>query len=245
MPTHTQFDNFPNPPTYFETWEDWADEYTLTAAASPWVGTALSSGTGVLTSDATGGILVLSGNATSDNSGYQVQRDMETAALIANKRTRFMVRFKLSDATESHFFAGLSITDTTVCDGADGIAGLTPSDCVGFYKADGGTTLALVVKRDSVVVCNTSFATLASDTYYWAAFEVDMTSTAGLGTVQAWVSNGETGERIVGSGVLTSAVMPYDGEEFLTETLSLVSGTASGTITASIDCIGTLIDRAA
>jgi hypothetical protein len=140
----------------------------------------------------------------------------------------------------------LSITDTTVCDGADGIAGLTPSDCVGFYKADGGATLAIVVKRDSVVVCNSTVpATISSDTYYWAAFEVSMSDTAGTGSVTAWLMHGSTGSIIASTGAVTSTTMPYDGEEFLAETLALVSGTASGTITASIDCIGTLIDRAA
>ena len=237
------FSRFPEPPQYFLQWEDWNDEYTITAAASPWIGTALSSGTGVLSVDEQYGVLRLSGNATSDNSGYQVQRDMETCALLTGKKTRFLTRFKLSDATESHFFAGHSITDTTICDGADAIAGLTPSDCIGFYKADGGATLALVVKRDSVVVCNTSFATLASDTYYWAAFEVGMTDTDGTGTARAWVYNGTTGALLFSSGGITSSVMPYSGEEILTESLALVSGTASGTITATIDCIGTLIER--
>lgn len=243
IPNVNPFANFPEPPTYFTQWEDWNDEYTLTAAASPWIGTALSSGTGVLTTDEQYGVLRLSGNATSDNSGYQVQRDMETAALLTGKKTRFMCRVKLSDATNSHFFAGLSITDTTVLDGADAVAGLTASDCVGLFKADDAATLALVVKRDSVVVASTSFATLEDATYYWLAFEVNMSNTAGTGTVRAWVYNGTTGGLLFSSGGVTSSTMPYSGEEILTETLALVSGNATGTKTADIDCIGTMIER--
>lgn len=237
------FANFPNPPDFFQTWEDWTDEYTITAAASPWIGTALSSGTGVLSTDAEHGVLVLSGNATSDNSGYQVQRDMESFALLTGKKTRFLVRFKLSDATNSHFFAGFSITDTTICDGADGIAGLTPTDCVGFFKADDAATLAIVVKRDSAVVCNSSFATLSDDTYYWAAFEIAMSDTAGTGNVKAWLMNGTTKAIIASAGTITAATMPYSSEEYLCESLALVSGNATGTKTATIDCNGGQVER--
>ena len=235
--------SFPQPPDWYTKWEDFDDEYTLTAAASPWIGTALASGTGVMTADEQYGVLTLSGNATSDNSGYQLQADMENFALVTGKRSRFAARFKLSDATNSHFFVGASITDTTICDGADGIAGLTPTDCVGFYKADDAATIAIVVKRDSAVVCNSTLATLSDDTYYWVMFEVEMTDTAGKGNVSAWVFNGTTGALIATSGPISSTTLPYSTEEILAPAVALVSGNATGTKTASVDCIGWQVQR--
>lgn len=242
------FADFPAPPAHYVLWEDFDDDYALTSSVpvtgtSPYIGTALASGTVSFATDEQYGVVVLSGAGTSDNSGAQLQRDMEIAALLTGKRTRWMCRAKLSDATESHFFNGLSISDTTICDGADGIAGLTPTDCVGFYKADGGATVALVAKRDSVVVCNSTLpVTLEANTYYWFAFEVDMSGTAGVGNLSGYVYS-TAGVLLGRTGPITSTALPYSAEEILTPSLALVSGTATGTISATIDCYGLEMER--
>lgn len=243
------FVEFPVPPKFYYLWEDFDDELALTsnlpvAASSRWVGTALSSGTFAQSTDEAFGVAVLSGAATTDNSGAQIQGDMEYATLVAGKRLQYFCRAKLSDATNTHFFNGLALTDTTLCDGADGVAGMTATDAVGFYKADDAATVAFLVKRDSAVLSNLTLATLADDTYYWFAFEVVMDSTtAGLGTLQAWVFNGTNGTLIATSGPIQSATLPYSAEEVHTLSVGLVSGNATGTKTATIDAIGMLQER--
>lgn len=245
----TRWKQFPLPPRCYEFWEDFDDELALTsnepvAASSGWIGTALSSGTTAFSTDAENGVVVLSGAATTDNTGSQLQRDMEFAALLTGKTTRVMIRAKLSDFTNSHAFAGLSITDTTVLDGADAIAGLTPTDCIGFFKPDDAATIYMVAKRDSVAVANTAVASLSDDTYYWFVFEVQMdASTAGKGTIQAWVFNSLTLLMLGQTGPVNAVNLPYSGEEILTPTLALVSGNATGTKTMTVDSFGLLQER--
>lgn len=243
-----RWQRFPLPPRFYEFWEDWDDEYTgqttSAAAGNRWIQTLLSSGTFAQSTDEQFGVAVLGGAATTDNSGAQIQCDMEFTALITGKGTRFMFRAKLSDFTNSHFFGGLSITDTTICDGADGIAGLTPTDCIGIFKADDAAIANIVVKRDSAVVVNTAIASLSDDTYYWFVVDVQMDSnTAGKGSVQAWVFNSLTELMVGSSGPINALTLPYHGEEILTPSVALVSGNATGTKTATIDCFGVLQER--
>lgn len=242
------FAQFPAPPRAYVFWDDFDDELALTsnlpvAASSGWIGATKGSGTVSFATDEEYGVAVLSGQATTDNSSAQMIRDMETAGLIAGKTTRFLSRFKLSDATNSHSFAGLTLTDSTILDGADGIAGLTASDCVGFFKPDDGASIDLVVVRDSVVTCRSTVATLADATYYWFAFEVQMDpTTAGKGMARGWVFN-SNGVLVGQSGPVSSVTMPYSTEEILCPAVAMVSGNNTGTKTMTVDAIGMMIDR--
>lgn len=242
-------DKFPQPLDWDLFFDTFNDELSLTsnepvAASSGWVGTALAAGTTAFSTDEQFGVVVLSGAATTDNSGSQMQRDMEFNALITGKKTRIVGRFKLSESTQSHFFMGLSITDTTVLDGADGIAGLTPSDCVGVFKADGDDLLELVVIRDSVVVVRSSiYNGLANDTYYHFAVEVQMDAdTAGKGVVKGFLYAAPfttTAPTLIGeTGPVQGLTMPYSAEEILAPTMAFASGSATGTQTCTIDYIG-------
>lgn len=234
------FHNFPAAPERYQFWDDFSDEYTLTASASPWVGTALASGTASWP-DVACGVIRLNGAATTDNSGYQIQRDTESFALIEGCTSRLMAGFRLSDATESHFFVGASITDTTICDGADGFAGLTSSDCIGLYKPDGSKVFYLVVKRDSTYVVQQALFTAEDTVGYHIAISVQMTG-PGVGTIMAWAYD-ESKVEVGRTGPVGGVTLPYNDEEQLAEAVALVSGNATGTKSADVDYIGSEVTR--
>ena len=232
----TPWGNFPGSPAWYAPVYEFDNEQGI----DPFTTTALSSGTGAVTTDENLGVYTLSGAATTDNSGFQLQGDMETVSLNLGKKVLFMERLKGSDATESEYFAGLSITDTTMLSGTGtlAIASVTMSDAIGFYKPDGQATYYGVIIRDSVLTSVGPFATsMADDTYLRLSFEIQMDgTTAGKGTVNFYMNNVQVGQ-------LTSTTMPYDTEEILTPATAFVTGNNTGTKTAKVDYIGVAVER--
>lgn len=68
----------------------------------------------------------------------------------------FGIRMKLSDATQSDFFAGLAITDTAILGGV--------TDRIGFEKLDGSTAVKFMLEKDSTETLSSSL--LTADTSY-------------------------------------------------------------------------------
>ena len=238
-----QFSNWPNAPKYYVFWEDFGKEYPLTSnlpvtATSPYSATALNTGTFAQTTDEGLAVAVLSGAATTDNSGVQLQGDMETFSLIAGKRVRALTRWKCSDGTEDEVYFGIGITDTTFIDGAGTLAaGLTHTDSVGVYKPDGEANLYGVVRRDSVNVIVTGAVPITATSYNTIGFEVLMDpTTAGLGYFNFFVN----GTQYTGG---SSTVMPYSAEEILTPTFAFLTGNATGTKTCTVDFMGVMQER--
>lgn len=203
-------------------------------------GTALNSGTGAVTVDRKFGVYRMSGAATTDNSGYQIQGDMETFSLVAGKRTRFETQLQTSDATESEILAGLCITDTTLIDagGTFAVADLTFSDGIGFYKPDGATGFYCFINRDSTLVGSAGpFHTLANDTNVRLGIEVRMDpNTAGKGKALFYIN----GQQVAG---LDSTTMPYDSEEILTPSVAFNTGDNLGTKTCDVDYVRAAQER--
>lgn len=215
---------------------DFDNEQTIDA----FTGTALSSGTGAVTVDRKFGVYRLSGAATTDNSGFQIQGDMETFSLVAGKKTRYETLLQTSDATESEVLAGLCITDTTLIDagGTFAVADLTFTDGIGFYKPDGATGFYAFVIRDSTIVASAGpFHTLANDTNVRLGFEVRMDSnTAGKGKALFYIN----GSLVAG---LDSTTMPYDSEEILSPSVAYNTGDNLGTKTCDVDYVRASQDR--
>jgi hypothetical protein len=203
-------------------------------------GTALNSGTGAVTLDRKFGWYRMSGAATTDNSGYQLQGDMETVAFVAGKRVRFETLCQTTDATQSEILAGLCITDTTLIDagGTFAVADLTFSDGVGFYKADGDTGFYCFVIRDSTLVGSAGpFGTLANDTNVRLGLEVRMDpNTAGKGKVLFYLN----GAQVAG---IDSTVMPYESEEILAPSVAFNTGDNVGTKTCDWDYVRIAVER--
>lgn len=224
---------WPAPPSVYEIWEDWDGE----TISGQWTGTAIASGTGVLTVDETGGVVQLANNASDDNSGYQLQRNMETCSLQTGKYTRFMSRLLLSDATSSSFGAGLFITDTTIQHATvDTVAGgLTITDGVGWLKPDAEVNAYGFVMRDSVLSVTGPLVALANSVYKVLGFEAQMSSIAGKGNVIFTADGVEVGS-------LNSLSMPYSTEEILAPSLAWKS-TAGAAKTCKCDYLGVLQQR--
>lgn len=203
-------------------------------------GTALSSGTGAVTVDRKFGVYRMSGAATTDNSGFQIQGDMETFALAIGKRTLFETQLQCSDMTESEILAGLCITDTTLIDagGTFAAADLTHSDGVGFYKPDGQTTWYVYIMRDSVIVASSGpFTGVANDTNIRLGLEVRMdANTAGKGKALFYIN----GQLVAG---LDSSTMPYESEEILTPSVAFNTGDNLGTKTCDVDYVRAAQER--
>lgn len=146
---------------------DYATLFTdfFSYAAGDWVITTVEAGAGSATEAlgaGPGGLLVVTNDAA-DNDGDFFQWAGGTGAAVesfkfnAEKKLQFVFRGKISDVTDSDFFAGLYITDT------DPVGGV--SDGIYFRSLDGTAELSLVVEKngtESAVVVGT----LANDTFF-------------------------------------------------------------------------------
>lgn len=232
--TGSEWYNFPGQPTWFEFWDDFLSEEGVTNFTS----TAIASGATAVTTDEKFGVLSFANNGTDDNSGAQIQGDMEMVSLATGKKTDFMARFQASDVDASSFFLGLSITDTSIQHATtDTLAGgLTITDGIGFYSPDTEGNIYGVIRRGSVQANTGSLASLADATYATLSFRVEMdASTAGKGTVYFYKDG-------VLLGSLTSTTMPYDSEEILTPSIAWKT-TAASAQTAKADFCGARQER--
>lgn len=208
--------------------ENWVDEYAAgpVTGTSPWISSLTASGTAATSADGNMGALVLSGAGTTDNSGAQVVFDTEWITPQASKQCVYGAYFKMSNVTDQALFAGISVNnDTTILDGADAIAGLTLSDCIGFFKPDDVTTMYMVAKSTAggVVLNSAVPVTMVADTYYWMEFLIKWTSTT-AGTISAYVNGLWVGDYPLLAGPSTD----------MAPGVAMVSGTATGTISSTI-----------
>jgi len=157
----------PDPIKYHVYHEDF-DKYT----ASDWVITTTEGGSGAATEalgDGDGGLLVVTNDDADDDSDeFQWAGGsggvIESFKYEAAKGLYFKTRFKVNDATQSDFAVGLVITDTTVIDGT--------TDGIFFRKADGATSIELVIEKDSTET-TVSCGDAADDTFMTLGFYYD------------------------------------------------------------------------
>ena len=157
----------PDPIKYHVYHEDF-DKYT----AGDWVITTTEAGGGDATEalgDGDGGLLVITNDAA-DNDSDELQWAGGSGGVIesfkyeAAKGLYFKTRFKVNDATQSDFAVGLIITDTAFIDGT--------TDGIYFRKADGSTSMELVIEKDSTET-TVSCGTAADDTFMTLGFYYD------------------------------------------------------------------------
>ena len=157
----------PDPIKYHVSHEDF-DKYT----ASDWVITTTEGGSGNASEalgDGDGGLLVVTNDDADDDSDeFQWAGGsggvIESFKYEAAKGLYFKTRFKVNDATQSDFAVGLVITDTTVIDGT--------TDGIFFRKADGATSIELVIEKDSTET-TVSCGDAADDTFMTLGFYYD------------------------------------------------------------------------
>lgn len=172
---------------------------TATGTIGNWMVTVTEAGAGsasaVVTQAANGVLLVTNDAADDDNyfaqwKGGNASAVAETFKFVAGKKLWFKCRFKISDATQSDCVIGLQIADTTP---------LAVSDGVYFLKADGSTTMNMLVTKNGTST-TTAAATMANDTYVELAFVYN-----GNDRIDIYLNNDR-----VGSSVTTNLV---DDEE--------------------------------
>lgn len=151
---------------YFIYWNDFLFDQDY--AAADWTITTTEAGAGnaseALATDEKGGALLIT-NDDADNDSDELQQKQETWSLTSGKRCWYATRMKVSDATQSDFFVGLAITDTTIIDGT--------TDLVGFRKDDGDANIDVVTEKDSTETETDSGQDAADDTYVKLGFYYD------------------------------------------------------------------------
>lgn len=206
------FDDFVN---------EWASP--LVTGTSPWISTLLASGTATTSTDAIGGVFIAANNASDDNSGSQIQLDIEAFGLQTNKDMVFGARFKTNTITENHIFMGFGITDTTFLDGGDSTAALANTAGLGLFSPDGDANFYMIATNGASTVVGNSVVpyTFAVDTYYVVEFHVMGGPTSGTATIRVFV-NGAFVQQVNYSGMSTTE---------MGLTLAAVSGTTTAQTT--------------
>lgn len=210
--------NFPAFPTYngrFVQFADESDEAGFTI-------TAVSSGTADVGDDEAGGVLILSGAATTDNSGASVQGNAAKITLSSTERIRFMTKVRLSDVVESDFFAGFYETDT------DPVGGL--ANGIYFTKADGSARIKLVHEKATVATELDTAVDFVANTYVTLSFEAWVEG--GVGIVNCYIDGKYIGQLTVADPLASTVIMR--------ESVFFQTGDALGTKTCRVKGLGWL-----
>ena len=185
-------------PTKFHTYFEDFDYYV----AGNWTVTETQAGATQALTDGDGGLLLIT-NTAADDDLVALQKVGESYRFASGKELFFEARFKVSDATQSDVVIGLQITDTTPLDVSDGVF---------FIKADGSTSVSLLVEKNGTATTTSSVATMANDTFISLGFYYD-----GASSIQYSV-NGV----VKGTSVTTNLV----DDEDLTVSIALQNGEA-------------------
>ena len=185
-------------PTKFHTYYEDFDYYV----AGNWTVTETQAGATQALTDGDGGLLLIT-NTAADDDLVALQKVGESYRFASGKELFFEARFKVSDATQSDVVIGLQITDITPLDVSDGVF---------FIKADGSTSVSLLVEKNGTATTTSSVATMANDTFISLGFYYD-----GASSIQYSV-NGV----VKGTSVTTN--LPDD--EDMTVTIALQNGEA-------------------
>ena len=194
-------------------WNDFTTEAAPVAA--DWTITLVNSASNpVIYTDAHGGVLLFT-TTGAENDGVQIQKKGEFWLPAAAKKFWFKTRFKVSEATQSDFLIGMTVTDTTAI-AADG-DGVT--DGVFFQKDDGSTSVGLYCQKDATTgqLITTGVHTLVDDTYVSLGYYYD-----GTRYLKYYVNDVHTG-----TADLTTTVTTYLPDTELTVTLALLTGSAA------------------
>lgn len=154
----------PDQTKYVHFWEDFINAGDFVAATpTSWTRTLIGTGT-VAVANLDGG-MVLFTNSAADNDAISVQQKNTSFVFTQGRKMFFKARFKLSDVTESDFFMGLSVSDTTPIGGV-GVEETGVADGVFFLKIDGSPLLRAFVRTTSVTqFSNLNLFTLTADTF--------------------------------------------------------------------------------
>jgi hypothetical protein len=204
-------------------------EQAASSLASTFIGGLLGwnvvgSGTIALREDV-GGWVRISGAATTDNSGGQLQ-SRAAFNFTTGKPVSMKAAVKLSEASDVDLWIMLAATDTTLIAGQNDYVGFqknddaTTIDCV--YRDAGGTEVSYTVPAGTFT-CDTSV--------HQYGVSVTPRGTNNADSTIEWSIDGVVVHRVNGGEVSLASVL-------MAATLAFQSGTATGTITCDVDYIG-------
>jgi len=130
--------------------------YTAASTIGSWTTTLVGASTHALVAGALGGQMVIT-TAGADNDGAQLQALGEAFLPTNATKIYFGISLAISEATQSDFLVGLTITDTTAIGGV--------SDGIYFKKIDGATLCNFCVESAGDVTTNPAFTVAAATTY--------------------------------------------------------------------------------
>ena len=185
-------------PTKFHTYYEDFDYYV----AGNWTVTETQAGATQALTDGDGGLLLIT-NTAADDDLVSLQKVGESYRFASGKELFFEARFKVSDATQSDVVVGLQITDSTPLNVTDGVF---------FIKADGSTSVSLLVEKDNTATTTSSVATMANDTFITLGFYYN-----GASSIQYSVNGAVKG---------TSVTTNLPDDEDMTVTIAIQNGEA-------------------
>ena len=189
------------------------DFFTYTAA--DWTITTCETGAGTATealTDEAGGVLLIT-NDNADNESDELQKVGEAFCCTASKPFWLEGRFKVNDTTQSDFFFGLNVTDTTLIDGGQ--------DGVWFQKDDGDKNLDWGTDKDNTASGGLTGKTMENDVWVRLGIKWD-----GASTVSFWVD----GEQVA------SSISNINDDELMKISFGIQNGEAAAK-TLSVDYI--------
>lgn len=192
-----------------------------TQQLADWTVTDVASGTGAVSSTVPGGALVLTGAATTDNSGANIQLKSAPLKLAAEEWADFLIKIRMSDVIESDLMVGFGVVDTSV------IAGI--SDFVGIRKVDGAALLEGVFIRDGGTPQVLPLGNMVNDTQLRLGFS-SYVSQGGAGRTIFWVNGSAIGQLEHATNHLS--------ENQNTPTIAFQSGDNLGTKTCTVKRVG-------
>lgn len=180
MPKNYMFENFPtgNPPACIVSRDFMTDE-----DLTEFVATAIASGTNAVIDTEPCGVARLSGVATTDDSGCELQYDAGGVALSLSQTIKFSTRVRFGESTSTDmptqcdFYTGICTLDTSIIASA-------PTNGIYFRKDDGDDYIDLVIRTAAAdVIVATAAATAVKDTWMRLEIQIVMNATSGSGTV--------------------------------------------------------------
>lgn len=148
--------------------EDFTQTPIGTDTIQGWTTTLVEGGSGETTvtlGDASGGTLIITTD-DAENDGANMQKLGESFR-VDNNSFYFGARFKASEATQSDFFVGLSVTDTAILTNL--------GKRIGFRKVDGATGVAFEMEKTATTSVS-EVHTMEDDEYVELEILYDMTA---------------------------------------------------------------------
>lgn len=203
---------------HFGIWDDFTE--TVFNATDTWTVVKDASASVAIVADSTGGEVILSSAATTDDDGASIQGN-EIFLPASGRKIWFLARMKLADATQQELCIGLTQNFAT-----DPEAMLAASNRIVFQKNDGATALLCKTEVADSETSTTTTVDVVAATYNTLAFVVDGTSKVDF--------------FIDGNLVATHTTVPTT--ELAVGVYSL-SGVDTGTKTMTLDYIGATATR--